>query len=69
MFAACIGNVQFDQGPVGEDGKPTDLVIRGSYLLSLVRRGARRHDEEEKGIRLESFHDREGSHSTAPGRD
>jgi hypothetical protein len=66
VFAACIGNIQFDQGPVGEDGKPTDLVIRGSYLLSLVRRGAKKQDEEEKGVRLESFHGREWSRSTVP---
>ena len=41
---------------MGEDGNLTDIIIKGSYLLSLVRR-EKRQDEEEKGSRLESSHD------------
>ncbi|KAF7537544.1 hypothetical protein G7Z17_g12829 [Cylindrodendrum hubeiense] len=55
VCASCLGNVKFDQGPMGEDGNPTDVVIKGSYLLSLVR-GEKKRDEEDEGIRLESSH-------------
>ncbi|KAK7415824.1 hypothetical protein QQX98_005606 [Neonectria punicea] len=53
VCAACLGNVKFNQGPMGEDGNLTDIIVRGSYLLSLMRR-EKKQDEEEKGIRLES---------------
>lgn len=53
VCAACLGNVKFDQGPMGEDGKPTDAIVRGSYLLSLAR-SEKKYVEEEEGIRLES---------------
>ncbi|KAH7156112.1 major facilitator superfamily domain-containing protein [Dactylonectria macrodidyma] len=53
VCAACLGNVKFNQGPVGEDGNPTDMVVRGSYLLSLMRT-EKKYDEEAEGIRLES---------------
>lgn len=38
---------------MGEDGKPTDAIVRGSYLLSLVR-SEKKYVEEEEEIRLES---------------
>ncbi|KAL6413801.1 putative multidrug transporter [Ilyonectria robusta] len=53
VCAACLGNVKFDQGPMGEGGKPTDAIVRGSYLLSLVR-SEKKYVEEEEEIRLES---------------
>ncbi|KAI5462224.1 major facilitator superfamily domain-containing protein [Mariannaea sp. PMI_226] len=66
VFATCLGNIKFEQGAIGEDGKPTDLVIRGSYLLSLTRGGTKSQDEEERGIKLDSVSERPWSKNTAP---
>ncbi|KAF5663118.1 multidrug transporter [Fusarium heterosporum] len=35
-ISCCIGNVKLGQGPPGEDG-PTDIVVKGSYFLKLLR--------------------------------
>ncbi|KAF4462537.1 multidrug transporter [Fusarium albosuccineum] len=64
-FAACLGNVKLGQGPPNEDG-PTDIVVRGSYLLKLLR-GQEKLGVQDEGYRLESSHSRAWSGSTASG--
>ncbi|KAI1022470.1 hypothetical protein LB503_000573 [Fusarium chuoi] len=49
-----IGNVKLGQGPPGEDG-PTDIVVKGSYLLKLVR-GQEKLKIEKNAYRLNSSH-------------
>lgn len=50
----CIGTVKLGQGPPGEDG-PTDIVVKGSYLLKLLR-GQEKLRVEKNYYRLESSH-------------
>lgn len=59
----CIGNVKLGQGPPGEDG-PTDIIIKGSYLLKLLR-GQEHLRVEKNGYRLNSSHSGAWSESAA----
>ncbi|KAF9779964.1 hypothetical protein IL306_000756 [Fusarium sp. DS 682] len=47
-----IGNVKLGQGPPGEDG-PSDIVVKGSYLLKLLR-GQEKLRVEKNAYRLNS---------------
>ncbi|KAF4973410.1 hypothetical protein FSARC_304 [Fusarium sarcochroum] len=51
-FSCCIGNVKLGQGPPGEEG-PTDIVVKGSYMLKLLR-GEEKLKIEKNGYRLGS---------------
>ncbi|KAM0564565.1 hypothetical protein ACHAPJ_000779 [Fusarium lateritium] len=51
-FSCCIGNVKLGQGPPGEEG-PTDIVVKGSYMLKLLR-GQEKLKIEKNGYRLGS---------------
>ncbi|KAJ4271617.1 hypothetical protein NW762_000322 [Fusarium torreyae] len=51
-FSCCIGNVKLGQGPPGEEG-PTDIVVKGSYMLKLLR-GQEKFKIEKNGYRLGS---------------
>ncbi|KAM0440773.1 hypothetical protein ACHAPT_000074 [Fusarium lateritium] len=64
-FSACLGNVKLGQGPPSSEG-PTDIVVRGSYLLKLLR-GQEKFGVQEPGYRLESSHSRGWSGSTGSG--
>ncbi|CAF3553300.1 hypothetical protein SNK04_000990 [Fusarium graminearum] len=59
----CIGNVKLGQGPSGEDG-PTDIIVKGSYLLKLLR-GQEHLRVEKNGYRLNSSHSGAWSESAA----
>ncbi|OBS27035.1 hypothetical protein FPOA_00976 [Fusarium poae] len=59
----CIGNVKLGQGPPGEDG-PTDIIVKGSYLLKLLR-GQEHLRVEKNAYRLNSSHSGAWSESAA----
>jgi hypothetical protein len=61
-----IGNVKLGQGPPGEDG-PTDIVVKGSYLLKLVR-GQEKLKIEKNAYRLNSSHSGAWSEAAASDR-
>ncbi|KAF7545197.1 hypothetical protein G7046_g9617 [Stylonectria norvegica] len=50
LCASCLGNIKLGQGPPGEDG-PTNVVIKGSYLLSLLRNQSVPNEEKESTSR------------------
>ncbi|KAH6960843.1 hypothetical protein HG530_004552 [Fusarium avenaceum] len=62
----CIGNVKLGQGPPGEDG-PTDVVVKGSYLLKLLR-GEETLRIESNAYRLQSSGSGTWSRNTASDR-
>ncbi|KAF4447358.1 hypothetical protein F53441_9102 [Fusarium austroafricanum] len=61
-----VGNVKLGQGPPGEDG-PTDIVVKGSYLLKLLR-GEEKFGVENKGYRLNSSYSGAWSEGTEPAQ-